>query len=88
MTEEKKTKQQLIGELGKLHQRIEELEKLAAESRKTETALRESEEKYRTLIESTLDFVFTVDRKGLFTYVNPRFEMVTGRTYGYRAHVF
>jgi len=80
MTEEKKTKQQLIGELGKLHQRIEELEKLAAESRKTETALRESEEKYRTLIESTLDFVFTVDRKGLFTYVNPRFEMVTGRT--------
>ncbi len=79
MTEEKKTKQ-LIGELGKLHQRIEELEKLGSESRKTETALRESEEKYRTLIESTLDFVFTVDRKGLFTYVNPRFEMVTGRT--------
>lgn len=80
MTEEKKTKQQLIDELGKLHQRIEELEKLGAESRKTETGLRESEEKYRTLIESTLDFVFTVDRKGLVTYVNPRFEMVTGRT--------
>ena len=80
MTEEKKTKQQHIDELGKLHQRIEELEKLGAESRKTETALRESEEKYRTLIESTLDFVFTVDRRGLFTYVNPRFEMVTGRT--------
>ncbi len=80
MTEEKKTKQQHIDELGKLHQRIEELEKLGAESRKTETALRESEEKYRTLIESTLDFVFTVDRKGLFTYINPRFEMVTGRT--------
>ena len=38
MTEEKKTKQ-LIGELGKLHQRIEELEKLAAESRKTEISL-------------------------------------------------
>ena len=80
MTEDKRTKQQLIDELGKLQQRIAELERLGAESKKTETALRESEEKYRTLIESTLDFVFTVDRKGLYTYVNPRFEMVTGRT--------
>ncbi|MGZ3608356.1 MAG: PAS domain-containing protein, partial [Syntrophales bacterium] len=80
MTEDKRTKQQLIDDLEKLHQRIAELEKLGAERRKAETALRESEEKYRKLIESTLDFVFTVDRKGLFTYVNPRFEMVTGRT--------
>lgn len=79
MTEEKKTKKQLIDELGKLNQRIAELERLGSESKKTETALIESEEKYRTLIESTLDFIFTVDRKGLFTYVNPRFEMVTGR---------
>ncbi len=80
MTEDKRTKQQLIDELGKLHQRIAELERSGAESKKTETALRESEEKYRTLIESTLDFVFTVNRKGMFTYVNPRFEIVTGRT--------
>ena len=80
MEETRQTKQQLADELGKLHQRIEELGKLDAEYRKTEISLRESEEKYRTLIESTLDFVFTVDRKGLFTYINPGFEMVTGRT--------
>ena len=72
--------QQLFDELGKLHQKIEELEKLDAERNKTETLLRDSEEKYRTLIESTLDFVFTVDRQGKFTYINPRFEMVTGHT--------
>ena len=48
--------------------------------KRTEEAIRDSEEKYRTLIESTLDFVFTSDRKGMFTYINPRFEMVTGRT--------
>lgn len=41
-----------------------------------EEALRDSEEEYRTLIESTLDIIFKVDRKGLFTYVNPRFEEV------------
>jgi two-component system cell cycle sensor histidine kinase/response regulator CckA len=80
MEETRQIKQQLADELGTLHQRIEELGKLDAEHRKTEISLRESEEKYRTLIESTLDFVFTVDRKGLFTYINPRFEMVTGRT--------
>jgi PAS domain S-box-containing protein len=33
---------------------------------------------YRDLIESTLDLIFTVDRKGLFIYVNPTFEMATG----------
>jgi len=43
-----------------------------------EAALRDSEEKYRTLIESTLDIIFKVDRNGLFTYVNPRFEEVVG----------
>src|SRR5271157_4283697 len=80
MTEDKRTKQQLIDELGKLHQRIAELERLGAETKKAEAALRESEEKYRRLIESTLDFVFTVDRRGMITYVNSRFEVVTGCT--------
>jgi two-component system cell cycle sensor histidine kinase/response regulator CckA len=78
MKEKKKTKQQLLAELVALHQRIEELEKSDADHRKTGTSLRKGEEKYRTLLESTLDFVFTVDRKGMFTYINPRFEMVTG----------
>jgi PAS domain S-box-containing protein len=51
---------------------------LDTEHKKAETSLLKSEEKYRTLLESTLDFVFTVDRKGIFTYINPRFETVTG----------
>jgi len=46
--------------------------------KRAEEALRESELKYRTLVESTHDFVFMVDRRGLFTYVNPNFEKVTG----------
>jgi two-component system cell cycle sensor histidine kinase/response regulator CckA len=80
MKPEKKTKQQLLAELATLHQRIEELEKLDAQRITAETSLLKSEEKYRTLLESTLDFVFTVDRKGMFTYINPRFEMVTGHS--------
>jgi len=46
--------------------------------RLAEEALRESELKYRTLVEGTNNFVFMVDRKGLFTYVNPNFEIATG----------
>ena len=80
MKEERRAKQQLLDELDKLHKKIGELEKRDVERNKTETLLRDSEEKYRTLIESTLDFVFTVDRQGKFTYINPRFEMVTGHT--------
>ena len=46
-----------------------------------EEALQESELKYRTLVELTHDFVFMVDRKGLFTYVNPNFEKTTGYSF-------
>jgi PAS domain S-box-containing protein len=58
----------------------EDLEKRDSERRLAEEALRKSEEKYRTLIECTLDLVFTVDEKDFFTYLNPRFETTTGYT--------
>jgi PAS domain S-box-containing protein len=59
---------------------IQALVRDITDRKRAEEAIRESEEKYRTLIESTLDFVFTADRRGMFTYINPRLEMVTGRT--------
>jgi len=37
-----------------------------------------NDEQYRDLIESMRDLVFTVDLKGMFTYINPIFAMVTG----------
>ncbi len=48
------------------------------ERKRVEEALRESEERFRTLIELTPDLVYRVDRKGMFIYVNPMFEKVTG----------
>jgi two-component system cell cycle sensor histidine kinase/response regulator CckA len=75
---ENKTKKQLIGELISMQHRLSELEKSVIEHETLIEPLQSSEEKYRTLIESTLDIIFTVDRKGMFTYVNPRFEEVTG----------
>jgi len=53
-----------------------EIERLRARE-----ALREREERYRGLVETASDLIYTVDRGGLFTYVNP----VLVRTTGYSA---
>ena len=68
-----------FGQLARAFDKMaEDLEKRDSQRRLAENALRKSEEKYRTLIESTLDLVFTVDEKDFFTYLNPRFEATTG----------
>ena len=46
--------------------------------RKTEDALRESEEKYRALVETTSDFIWEVDADGRYTYVSPQVYNLLG----------
>jgi diguanylate cyclase (GGDEF)-like protein/PAS domain S-box-containing protein len=46
--------------------------------KRIEKALQESEERFRTLIETTKDLVFVVDERGRFTYANSRFEEMLG----------
>ncbi len=55
----------------KLRMQIDE--RLAAE-----LALRRSEKKYRSLVNSSLDVTFTVDDSGIITSLNPAFEKATG----------
>ena len=45
---------------------------------RAERALRESEAKYRDLVEQMNDVVFRTDRDGVFTYVSPSVETHTG----------
>jgi PAS domain S-box-containing protein len=49
-----------------------------AERERTEAILRDSEERYRTLLESSPDPIVVYDMKGVATYVNPAFEQTFG----------
>lgn len=46
--------------------------------RETEYALRESEARFRGLVESTSDWIWEVDPQGLYTYVSPQVEKILG----------
>jgi diguanylate cyclase (GGDEF)-like protein/PAS domain S-box-containing protein len=65
-----KTKNQLIHEVAELNQRIAELEKLETQHNQVEEALRESEEKYRELINGMIDTAWVIDFNGNFIDVN------------------
>ncbi|NQU15193.1 MAG: PAS domain S-box protein, partial [Desulfobacteraceae bacterium] len=61
-----------------MEQRIKELENEAFDRKRAEEALRESEEKYRTSLESNPDPVVIYDMEGRVIYLNPAFTRVFG----------
>ena len=71
MNDKTKTTAELIEEISSLKQRIQELEQAESENKRVEEALRESEERYRTLVENASDIVFRLDDTGHITFVNP-----------------
>ena len=52
----------------------------SSERSRAEEVLRESERRYRQIIEETSDIVYTINPEGYFTYVNPPGQRFTGYT--------
>jgi PAS domain-containing protein len=50
-----------------------------AERKKAEARIRESEQRYRSFLESSPDPIVVYNMKGVATYVNPAFEQTFGR---------
>lgn len=48
--------------------------------KQAEEALKKSEEQYRVLVDGVNDAIFTVDSKGVFTYISPAIERIAGYT--------
>jgi diguanylate cyclase (GGDEF)-like protein/PAS domain S-box-containing protein len=48
------------------------------ERKKTEAALRASEERFRSLVETTSDWVWEIDRNAVYTYASPKVKALLG----------
>ncbi len=53
-------------------QRVLSMEQGIRARKSAERALRESEEKFRSLVESTSDWIWEINAQGVYTYVSPR----------------
>ncbi|MGO9137270.1 MAG: PAS domain S-box protein [Syntrophales bacterium] len=70
MDDKFKTKKQLATELAALRQRLTEAENADAERERAEHELRESKERYQTVLENIEDGYYEVDLAGKFTFLN------------------
>lgn len=80
----------LLAEIEELRKRVSELERLREESVLAKTELMKSEAKYRSLVESTDDSIYLIDREYRYVFINKRHllrlgvseEEIIGKTYG------
>jgi PAS domain S-box-containing protein len=78
MTDEGKSKDQLIEELLDLRQRVTQLEAAQNQLERSEKALLASEERFRTVSDFTYDWEYWIDPEGNYLYVSPSCERITG----------
>jgi len=79
VTDKEKSKEQLINELVQLRQLIADLEQMEREHKQSQEALRESEERYRTIVEAQMELVCRFLPDGTLTFVNEAICQLLGQ---------
>lgn len=81
MSDEKKSRRELLEELGLLRRRVIELETLQENHRRVEEALRESEERFRFMAETTGDVLYQLRYDSMkYDYMSPSIVKLTGHS--------
>ena len=75
-----KTKEQLTNELAELRQRITELETSESRHKRTEEALRQSEEELRAIFDGARDGIIVLDKTGKVVRINKYVQEIGGYT--------
>jgi PAS domain S-box-containing protein len=78
MKDQEKSKEQLLYELKQMSQKIAQMEESETRRKAVETALQESEQRFRQVAETSGEFIWEVDVNGLYTYANPVVEEILG----------
>jgi PAS domain S-box-containing protein len=78
MKDKEKTKEELLAELEILRGQVAELQVLQNQLKSREEDLRRSEERFRTLADSTYDWETWRAPDGVYLYVSPSCERITG----------
>ncbi len=78
MSDEAKSKAQLIQELADLRRQVVGVEEERALHQQAEETLRDREETYRNVIENVHDIVYSVRPDGTIFFVSPNVRILTG----------
>jgi len=78
MYDSAKTIEDLFEENDLLKQRIKELERSESDHCLAERVLRNSAERFRSLVEATSDWIWETDYRGVYTYASPKVKDILG----------
>ena len=73
-----KTRRQLLNQVAAMRARVAEFEQLVRELKLAEGALHQSEQRFRSLVETTSDWVWEIDGESRYRYASPKVKDLLG----------